>query len=290
MKFISRRGVPLLALFMATVSLTARSQDWVQIPTTQTFHEAPLVLNAWMSAGSDALTSLHPTVILAHGCGGTLNAKAQVALRMVEYAKLLNTEGYNTLVLDSFTTRGVKEICTQTYSKRTITPELRALDVLAAHQWLIEQPGVDPKRIAYLGWSNGGSTVLAATNLNNPFVQTSALKPVGAAVFYPGCVEDRRKGYRPSTPVLVQVGESDDWTHPGPCKAMVAESSDPKPEFIAYAGAYHQFDSDLEVKIRYDVGSGKGVHYGGQPEANAASKKRLLEFLKTSFGSERFKN
>jgi len=56
-------------------------------------------------------------------------------------------------------------------------------------------------------------------------------------------------------------------------------SANPTLEITTYAGAYHQFDSDTPVKIRYDVGSGQGVHYGGNPEANQAAKKRLLDFL-----------
>jgi dienelactone hydrolase len=217
-----------------------------------------------------------------HGCGGAYNAKGQLSKRMLDYAKLMNDQGWHALVLDSFTARGVTQICTQAYSQRLITPKLRAQDVLDAHQWLSEHIDVDKDHIAYLGWSNGGSTVLAATNLNNGFVASSKLKPAGASVFYPGCVEDLKLGYRPNANMLIQVGDSDDWTPPGPCKDLVTQSASPIPEIIAYPDAYHQFDSDQEVKIRYDVGRGQGVHYGGHPQAYQASTNRLLEFLKSA--------
>jgi len=275
----------LIHLWLCWMGLTmcsTHAQESVQIPSSLPLNGESLLLKGWMHKATPR-TQDQPqraTVLLMHGCGGALNAKGELSSRMVEYAQLLNEQGWHVLVLDSFTPRGVKQICTQAYSKRLITPMLRAQDVLDAHQWLTQQAQVDKDRIAYVGWSNGGSTVLAATNLNNDLVASSTLKPAAATVFYPGCVEDRKKGYRPSTSMLIQMGDSDDWTHPGPCKAMVEESANPKLEITTYAGAYHQFDSDTPVKIRYDVGSGQGVHYGGNPEANQTAKNDSLIFYR----------
>lgn len=272
---------------LALCCAVAHGEERVQIPILESFDGQKIELNAWLflaqSNPSSSSSALQPAVILAHGCGGALDAKGQLSTRMIEYTQLLNKEGWHALVLDSFSARGVKQICTQPYTQRSITPKLRAKDVLDAHQWLSKRQDVDQNKIAYLGWSNGGSTVLAATNLSNSFVASYGLQPVAASVFYPGCVEDLRAGYRPSTQMLVQVGDSDDWTHPGPCKDMVRESAAPKPEIIAYEGAYHQFDSALPVKMRFDVGNKTGVHYGGNPEANLAAKKRLVEFLGSAF-------
>jgi len=306
----------MVCCLLALVLYKASAQELVHIPSSQMFKGEPITLNGWMfslthqPSNKELIANLntgqahptpqnppevaplleaapfrtsHPVVLMMHSCGGALDGRGRLSPRMVEYAQLFNDQGWSALILDSFTPRNTKQICTQPISQRTITPELRAQDVLDAHLWLTQQGGVEHARIAYVGWSHGGSTVLAATNKANSFVAYSSLKPSGAVVFYPGCAEDRRKGYQPNTSLLVQIGEWDDWTSPGPCKAMVAESSQPKPELISYAGAYHLFDSDLEVKIRYDVGNGKGVHYGGQPEANAASKKRLLDFLNSAF-------
>ena len=274
--------------FLMVTLVAAQSQEQVQIPSSLPFNGEALALRGWFFLAPSTTTDPKPqaAVLLLHGCGGAYDAKGQLSSKMVEYAHLLNEQGWHALVLDSLSTRGEKQICTQPYSKRIITPMLRAQDVLDAHRWLTEQVPVDPHHIAYLGWSNGGSTVLSATNLNNSFVSASPLKPVAASAFYPGCVQDLRMGYRPSTDLLIQIGDSDDWTHPGPCKDMVAQSANPKPEIIAYSGAYHQFDSAQEVKIRYDVGSGKGVHYGGNSAANSASKHRLIEFLNNALKHE----
>ena len=116
------------------------------------------------------------------------------------------------------------------------------------------------------------STVLAAANSNNAGIAASSLRSVAAADFYPGCVQDRNLGYRPNAPMLIQVGDRDDWTHPCPCKAMVEHSLEPKPEMIANPGATQQFDSEQDDKIHCDIGSGRGVHSAGNPVANQASK------------------
>ena len=44
---------------------------------------------------------------------------------------------------------------------------------------------------------------------------------------------------------------------------MVEKSATLKLQIITNSGAYHQFDSDTSVNIRYDVGTGQGVHCGG---------------------------
>ncbi len=44
---------------------------------------------------------------------------------------------------------------------------------------------------------------------------------------------------------------------------MVDKSATLKLQIITNSGAYHQFDSDTSVNIRYDVGTGQGVHCGG---------------------------
>ena len=62
----------------------------------------------------------------------------------------------------------------------------RADDAHSARAWLAEQPFVDDNRIAVMGMSNGGRTVLAAlrTTLSHP-----TLFAAGIAL-YPGCQSD----------------------------------------------------------------------------------------------------
>jgi dienelactone hydrolase len=233
----------------------------------------------WYAAASPKA----PAVALLHGCSGLYDKHGQIGERMRGYAALLNEQGMHALVVDSLTPRGEKEICTQRTGTRRITQANRRLDALAAMQWLAQRSDVDALRIGVMGWSNGGSTVLSATNKRHREVAGLAVKPAFAVAFYPGCEADLKRGYAPSAPLLMLVGEADDWTPAAPCRELAAHADGPQPEIEAYAGAYHGFDSNERVRLRKDVPNGvhpgEGVHVGGNADALQRSRERLLQFL-----------
>jgi dienelactone hydrolase len=127
--------------------------------------------------------------------------------------------------------------------------------------------------------------VLAATNRRHRDVDSAQVKPAFAIAFYPGCEADLKRGYEPVAPLLLLVGELDDWTPSAPCRALAQASGDPKPEIESYAGAWHGFDSAAPVRLRKDVPNGvrpgQGVHVGGNAAAWVASRERLLRFVAT---------
>jgi len=186
-------------------------------------------------------------------------------------------------LVDSLTPRGEKEICTQRVGTRQVTQANRRLDALAALQWLAQQPEVDAQRLGLMGWSNGGSTVLSATNTRHKEVAALAVKPAFAVAFYPGCEAELKRSYVPAAPLLLLVGESDDWTPAAPCHELAARAVGTLPEIEGYAGAFHAFDSAAPVRLRNDVPNGanpgQGVHVGGNAEAWQRSRERLLRFL-----------
>ena len=218
-----------------------------------------------------------------HGCGGAWDRRGALAQRMRDYAELFNGLGMHVLVVDSLTPRYEKELCTQRTGKRRVTQANRRLDALGAIEYLAERQDVDPKRIGLIGWSNGGSTVLAATNLRHHDVATATTRPAFAIAFYPGCEADLKRGYQPSGPLLMLVGQSDDWTPASQCSALARAAAEPRPELVSYAGAWHGFDSDAPVRLRKDVPNGvnpgQGVHVGGNPAAWRDSRDRVVRFL-----------
>lgn len=267
----------LCALFTAAV---AWAQERVSFPSLDGAGNAPLVLTAlWFPVAA----SPAPAVALFHGCGGAFDRRGELSRRMREYAALFNRAGYHVLIVDSLTPRYETELCTQRVGKRRVTQSNRRLDALGAIAYLAERADVDPKKIGLVGWSNGGSTVLAATNMRHRDVATAQAQPAFAVAFYPGCEADLKRGYEAAAPLLMLVGQSDDWTPPGPCRALAREASGAKPEIEGYAGAYHGFDSDTPVRVRKDVPNGinpgQGVHVGGNGAAWRASQQRLLKFL-----------
>jgi len=271
------------ALATACLAVPASAQMAVSIPSSDLSRGPGLMLKGfWFQVESAAPA---PAVVMLHGCGGPYDKKGVLSQRMLDYARLINKAGMHALVVDSLTPRGETQICTQKVGKRLITQANRRLDALSSLEWLAARSDVDATKLGLLGWSNGGSTVLAATNEQHKDVATAAIKPAFAIAFYPGCEADLRRGYETTTRLLMMVGESDDWTPAEPCRKLAAAAAGhgQPPEFEAYPGAFHGFDSTAPVRVRTDVPNGvhpgKGVTVGGNPQALKLSRERFVRFL-----------
>ena len=264
----------------------AQAQSEVSFDSFDRQGSAAVVLKGYWFA---APARQAPAVVLLHGCGGPYDHSGRLGERMREYAQLFNRQGMHVLVVDSLTPRGEKELCTQRVGTRQVTQANRRLDALAALHWLAQRPDVDAQRLGLVGWSNGGSTVLSATNRQHREVRDAPVRPAFAIAFYPGCEADLRRGYEPASPLLMMVGEADDWTPAAPCHALAAQAAAaatpgvPLVQIEAYDGAYHGFDSHAPVRVRKEVPNGlhpgEGVHVGGNPEALQRSRQRLIEFI-----------
>jgi dienelactone hydrolase len=272
------RGV--LGIAVAAAAVLAQAEERVSFPSLDGEASAPVVLTAfWFKAPA----SPAPAVALLHGCSGIYDRHGELVKPLRDYAALFNGVGYNVLVVDSLTPRYETELCTQRSGKRRVTVANRRLDALGAVAYLADRSDVDAKRIGIVGWSNGGSTVLAATNLRHPDVAAALAKPAFAVAFYPACAVELKRGYEPVGPLLMLVGQADDWAPAAPCRALARAPAEPKPEIDVFAGAYHDFDTDMPVRLRKDVSNGvnpaQGVHVGGNVAARRASRERLLKFL-----------
>jgi dienelactone hydrolase len=276
-----------LAFALACTAPCGAAQERVAIPRVDARPGARAIalVGHWFAAPpSDPLaTAPAAAVVLLHGCGGAYDGRGRLSARLREYVSLLNGMGLHALVLDSFSPRGVREICTQPSGTRLVTQADRRLDAYAAMRWLAERDDVDAARIGLLGWSNGGSAVLAATNLALRDVARARVRSAFAVAFYPGCAWELKRGYRPSAPLLLLVGSADDWTPAEPCRKLAEQAADATLIFREYAGAHHGFDGTGPVRARTDVPNGarpgEGVHVGGDPEARRQSREELRRFL-----------
>lgn len=287
--------VALVVSALLLASGTPQAQQRVNVPSLdQAQGEAVRLPGFWFPAnGLTSAPGPRPAFVLLHGCGGPYAADGRtLSLRMREYAALLNGWGVHVLVTDSLTPRGERELCTQKTAGRRVTQQERRRDALGALQWLAAQPGVDAARLGLLGWSHGGSNVLAATHARHPEVANAPVRPALAVAYYPGCAAELKAGWSAVAPLLLLVGEADDWTPPGPCRELAARATragEPV-QFHAYPGAHHGFDGREPVRLRRDVPNGvkpgAGVHVGGDPLARADSRVRLREFFAAQgFGS-----
>jgi dienelactone hydrolase len=244
-----------------------------------------------------------PAVVALHGCGGMYSdapgRRDRLTPRHQAMADLLVAEGYAVLFPDSFNPRGRREICSLKLRDQEITQDNRRLDVLAALTYLRTRPDVDGARVALLGWSHGGSAVLAAMNRRHPVVAQflAADAPAGlsyrtAIAFYPGCLQSVRArfGYAPAAPVSIFIGESDDWTSPEPCITLgerMAAIRAPL-QVRTYPDTYHGFDSPnmfrpLHLDVPNGVHPGQGVtiapNAAARDDAYMRMKKQLREAL-----------
>ncbi|MDP3762153.1 MAG: dienelactone hydrolase family protein [Ramlibacter sp.] len=230
------------------------------------------------------------TVVALHGCGGVYatagSRKGELSARHRAYAGMLTGEGYAVVFPDSLAPRGETQICTQRNGSRRITQAERRADALGAMAWVAAQPWARPDRIALLGWSNGGSAVLSATDASRRDVRAQPTRPVLAIAFYPGCGVPLKSGYRPTTRLVMLLGEKDDWTPPGPCIEL-GRSVDA--QVHVYADSHHGFDNPVgQVRLLKEVPNGanpgQGVHSGRNPEAAQQSGDRVRELLRDAFG------
>jgi len=269
-------AISLLAVLSAGAAPHAQEVAFASLDGTQ--------LTAWVFQPAGRAPS--GTVIALHGCGGlyatTGSRKGHLNARHQAMADLLVAQGYAAVFPDSLTSRGESSLCAQKIGTRKIDQAERRADALAALDWVAAQTWAQAQRIGLLGWSHGGSAVLAATDMARTEVRGRALQPAVAIAFYPGCSAALKSGYRMGAPLVLMLGEKDDWTPPGPCialgKAVGAEVN-------VYADSYHDFDTPTgQVKLRTDVPNGvnpgQGVHAGPNPVAREAAYARLRELLR----------
>jgi dienelactone hydrolase len=271
--------IGLLALLACASGVHA--QQNVRVPVEQDGRTVQLAAQLFRPAGGGAAAA----VAIFHGCGGP----GQNTARM---AGLLASWGYVALVVDSFSSRGLTDVCGRNWPSQA-DAEKRAGDIDATLQWLAGQTFVDAKRLAFMGYSYGGGVAMLRA-----LTQSADAAPIARAAIlvYPDCALADALGPKLAVrqPTLFAMGALDDWTPVSQCQAVIGRAVRGRDlvEARVYEGAHHSFDA-LGLPVRYLPGVGNrskpggccGAHYGANEAAWKAFVIDVKAFLARVFAT-----
>jgi dienelactone hydrolase len=182
-----------------------------------------------------------PAVILLHGSGGPGGGNEL-------WEKHFNEMGIASLLIDSFSGRGLTRTSTdqaQLGRFNMVLDAYRGADVIAAH------PGIDPARIAVIGFSRGGQSALYSSLRR--FQQAWAPRVIFAAhiPLYASCnptlIGDTDVS---AVPIRLFHGAADDYVPVAPCRAYVERlrAAGRDVQLTEFADAHHAYDNPLGPK------------------------------------------
>ena len=272
----------LAAVVILTLLVSARAAAAASLPASQ-----PVDIPA-------GATTLHaqlykpegdgpfPTVIALHGCGGLSGHSEPVLPRYRDWAEQFLKDGKAVLLPDSYGSRGLGPQC-RVRERRLTARRERVADIVAARQWLMQQPWVAHDRISLVGWANGASALLWAVR---PQLWSRGAEPDfrSAIAFYPDCRISAGLGWSARVPTLLLIGAKDDVSSPPACRQMVdgAQGRSALARIVVYPGAYHDFDrANLPVHALAgtDAAAPEHGHLGSDPDARADSQRLVAEWL-----------
>ena len=177
-----------------------------------------------------------PAIVQLHGSGGP-------GEQDYKWAAEFRDMGYVALVIDSFGSRGL-ESPALTDSHNQINDAYGALAYLQGLSF------VDADHMGIAGRSRGAMSALRMAEISGVVSSQRLKRRVGERVraivaFYPLCM--MTDGY--VIPVLILIGERDDWTPASTCVLAVQFVMERQPtasiDIVVYPGATHGFDAEF---------------------------------------------
>ena len=266
----------------------AKAQERIQF---RSLDSSATVLDGYLYPSTGA--GRHPAVVFLHGCSGMFDRSTGLISRLErDWASVLNGDGYSVLMVDSFRPRSIDQTCAPaTYNPAVVAA--RPKDAYGALYYLQNQSFVRGDRIALIGWSAGGGTVLRT------IPQQSGGRPASlpqgdfrvAVAFYPALCSDQREAasWTSNIPLLVLFGAADVWTPLAPCQNFIAGAlaRGSRIELHTYPGAYHAFDAPdrpLRRLPQYTTTAGVVPIVGTDPAARRDAFAVVQAFLRRYLG------
>lgn len=189
----------------------------------------------------DTGSAPYPIMVIAHSSAGVQNKDH-------DWARWFNQQGIATLVVDTFTPRGITHSASDQsvlYYGATVGEYLIALKLLATH------PAIDIKRAGIIGFSRGGVAAMAtAIDSVRQGVVGSKLKYSVHFPVYGGC--NYRAQRWTGAPVHLFVGTEDSYEDMDVCRGWQehARSTGIDAKITVLPGVYHGFDNSAQPNLR----------------------------------------
>lgn len=198
---------------------------------------APVAITAKLNLPvSAAGQARFPAAILLHGSAGLSRLQSR-------YARELLAGGVATLVIDSFSGRGIQSTVGQ---QKLLATDAMVVDAYAALRLLSSHPRIDSEAIALIGWSKGGvASLWSARESFRRRLAKGRQRFAAHVAFYPWCGEREADIHLTDAPILVLSGELDDWAGARPCRDYVAQvrRAGYDARIVIYPGTQHGFDN-----------------------------------------------
>lgn len=301
----SPRAAAAAAVEASEVQLAAQIVPSVVTMTKVSFTNSEgQALTGFMFKDTSA-TPKNAAVVMMHGCAGVwsngvISTDAQPAISKLSHihkrwGENLARAGYVGLLVDSFTSRDLKKECDNGATGLNEATK-RPKDALAGRQWLVSNGHVAGDRIALMGWSNGGSAVMATMDKSNE--GTVGARPFKEAFsFYPGCglisefggdaSTPAKTTWLPYAPVTIHHGSIDPLYTVGRCTNRVdvattlgaSAATGNAVAMMAHTGARHSFD---QIDLNKAIAS---PYTASDKDAQEAADASVMSRLATIFGS-----
>jgi dienelactone hydrolase len=170
-----------------------------------------------------------------------MHSSRGIVATILEWARLFNEMGIATLVVDSFTPRGLSE-----YGASQLSFPADVVDSLRALKALQQDPRIDSRNIGVIGFSLGAMGAMDSSfeRYRAGVLGKDAGKFALHVVFYGGCAQYAKTT---GSPILTLVGSDDDFVNADLCRkhTEMLNRQGTKAELVVYEGAPHGFDTDF---------------------------------------------
>ena len=215
----------------------AVAQQRQTIDVESRFHGKPLTIHAQMFLPASHSDGKIPAMIIVHGSGGVRGE------REFAYAREFNPLGIASVVIDSFTPRGIKSTVR---NQAPVSSYDMLIDAVHTLNTVAHHPAIDPARIGIIGFSKGGTVAIEAALRR--YMDPLAVVKRGFAVLvamYPWCGNLPLDFHAASgAPLHMLLGEQDRYAGTESCKEFGEKfaAAGGNLTLKIYPGAQHDWD------------------------------------------------